>query len=300
MELTQLEYFLTVVRHQHLTKAAEELRVTQSALSHAISKLESEVGIPLFDRTGRNIRVNAYGLMFAKRVEQGLMELKSGIHEIEAYTNPDTGIVNLSYLNILGAEQVPRLIKRYQLERPGIRFELTQGNYDVINAHLERGYSDLMITSKEAADDQYEWTSIDTVPLYLAVPDSHPFASRGSISLREITGEPFIGMNKNCGLKRTLAARFENTDFELNALYNAEDLITVAGFISAGLGLSVLPRMTGLLLEGISWLPIEEKGWMWEIVLKWRRDRYLPLAARGFLDFIRSCNPEQVKTVPPA
>ncbi|MBY9078810.1 LysR family transcriptional regulator [Paenibacillus sp. HN-1] len=300
MELTQLEYFLTVVRHQHLTKAAEELRVTQSALSHAISRLESELGVPLFDRTGRNIRVNAYGLMFAKRVEQGLMELKAGVHEIEAYTNPDTGIVNLSYLNILGAEQVPRLIKRYQLEKPGIRFELTQGNYDVINAHLEKGFSDLMITSKEATDGQYEWLSINTVPLYLAVPDSHSFASRGSISLREITGEPFIGMNKNCGLKQTLAARFENTSFELNAMYDAEDLITVAGFISAGLGVSVLPKMTGLQLDGISWLPIEEKGWMWEIGLKWRTDRYLPPAARGFLDFIRNSSPDQLKATPPA
>lgn len=298
MELTQLEYFLTAARHQHLTRAAEELRVTQSALSHAISKLESELGVPLFDRTGRNIRVNAFGLMFAKRVERGLLELKSGIHEIEANTNPDTGIVNLSYLNILGAEQVPRLIKDYQRLKPGVRFELTQGNYDDINAHLEAGHSDLMITSKETADDKHEWASISTVPLYLAVPKEHPFAARASISLRKITGEPFIGMNKNCGLKKTLTTRFMNTGFELNVIYDAEDLMTVAGFISAGLGLSVLPRMTGLQLEGISWLPIEERDWTWEIGLKWRTDRYLSPAAHGFLDFVLSHYPEHEQAVP--
>ncbi len=65
MELTQLDYFLTVARLEHMTMAARELRITQPALSHAISKLEHEIGVPLFERNGRNVQLNRYGKMFS-------------------------------------------------------------------------------------------------------------------------------------------------------------------------------------------------------------------------------------------
>ncbi|SET27549.1 LysR family transcriptional regulator [Paenibacillus sp. NFR01] len=287
MELTQLEYFLTVARLQHMTMASKELNITQPALSHAISKLESEIGVPLFERNGRNVQLNRYGQMFGNSVEEALKSLQNGIREIGEWVHPETGTVHISYLNILGVELVPSLIRDYAREHPQVRFNLFQGNLGDIDEYLDKGISDLMITSKESTMSNHEWIVIRTCPLFIVVPAEHRFAKRSSVSLYELSGEPFVGLKNNCGLKATLNARFQHTNFELASTYDAEDLITVAGFIKAGLGVSILPQTFGLMLEGLAWIPLEEQGWDWEIGLKWRKDRYLSPAAKRFIEYVQ-------------
>ncbi|MFF2015616.1 LysR family transcriptional regulator [Paenibacillus sp. NPDC058177] len=291
MELTQLEYFLTAARLQHMTMAAKALNITQPALSHSITKLESELGIPLFERNGRNIQLNRYGKMFVKWVEQALQDIKNGMQEIEEWIHPDQGIISMSYLNILGVDRVPSLIRDYRVDHPEVRFELKQGNNGDIDEHLETGHSDLMITSRETIMDNHEWIIIEKTPLYIVVSSTHPFAGRESLSLLELSGEPFVGLKNNCGLKATLTSRFQNTGFMLTSTYDAEDLATVAGFIKAGLGVSVLPQTLGLMLDGLAWIPIQEEGWYWEIGLKWRKDRYLSPATKRFIAYVEQTSP---------
>ncbi|WKL02123.1 LysR family transcriptional regulator [Paenibacillus amylolyticus] len=110
MELTQLEYFMTVARLEHMTLASKKLGITQPALSHAIAKLENEIGAPLFERNGRNIKLNRNGTMFSKWIGRALQNIENGLKEIEEWSNPDTGVITLSYLNILGVELIPSLI----------------------------------------------------------------------------------------------------------------------------------------------------------------------------------------------
>ncbi|MDQ0493215.1 MULTISPECIES: LysR family transcriptional regulator [Paenibacillus] len=286
MELTQLQYFLTVARLQHMTSASKALNITQPALSHAISKLENELGIPLFERNGRNVELNRYGRIFSKWVEEALKNLEKGKQEINEWSNPDKGVIHISYLNILGIDLVPALIRDYQITNPSVRFDLTQGNLGDINEHFDKGHSDLMITSRESTVDDHEWIVIRKTPLYIVVSDQHPFANRSSLSLFDLSGEPFVGLKKNCGLKATITSRFENTGFMLDSTFDAEDLPTVAGFIKAGLGVSVLPKTFGLMLDGLVWVPIQEEGWEWEVGLKWRKDRYVSPAAKRFIDYI--------------
>lgn len=292
MELTQLEYFLTVARLQHITMASKELNLTQPALSHSISKLESELGVPLFQRSGRNVELSRYGRMFASQVEQAFRHIEAGKREIEEWSNPDTGVISMSYLNILGVDLVPNLIRDYQLRCPGVRFELNQGDHGDIDGHLEANQSDLIITSKETVMGDYEWVVLKRMPIYIVVSSGHRYASRESLSMKELSGEPFVGLKRNCGLRATILSRFQNTGFHLASTYDAEDLITVAGFIKAGLGVSVLPRTLGLELDGLAWIPIQEEGWGWELGLKWKKDRYLSPAAKRFIEYAESIGPD--------
>lgn len=291
MELTQLEYFLTVARLQHMTQASKALNLTQPALSHAIAKLEHELGVPLFERSGRNLGLNRYGRMFAIWVERAMQDLGNGMRELQEWTNPDTGVIAMSYLNILGVDLVPSLIRDYRRTHPQVRFELTQGNLGDIDEHLDKGLSDLMITSRESFMELHEWIVILTLPLYIVVSAQHRLAQRPSLSLTELSGEPFVGLKNNCGLKATILSRFQSTGFTLASTYDAEDLITVAGFIKAGLGVSVLPKTMGLELDGLVWIPIQEDGWQWELGLKWRKDRYVSPAAKRFIDYVRGISP---------
>ncbi|MCM3628356.1 LysR family transcriptional regulator [Paenibacillus glycanilyticus] len=291
MELTQLEYFLEVARMEHLTKAAEALSITQPALSHSISKLEAELGVPLFERKGRNLQINRYGIMFSKHVERILYEVARGKQEIVEYSSPDTGIIHLSYLNILGVDLIPRLIRAYQLAYPKVRFELAQGDKGAVKEHVESGQSDLMITSERPDSDLYEWVPMMAMPLYLVVSTDHPLAERESVHLAEITGEPFVGLKHNCSLKDSLLARVHHLNFTLASSYDADDLQTVAGFVAAGLGVSVLPKTAGLNLDGLRWIPIKEQGWMWEVGLHLKKDRFLSPATERFVAYLKEKGP---------
>ncbi|GGD81096.1 LysR family transcriptional regulator [Paenibacillus nasutitermitis] len=289
MELTQLEYFLTVVRLQHVTKASESLSITQPALSHSISKLEEELGMPLFERSGRNIKVSRYGRMFADSVERALLELERGKQVLEEYANPESGVVSLAYLNILGAELVPKLIQGFHELYPKIRFELVQGNHRVISEHMEKGECDLMISSMQMESSDYGWIPLQTVPLYAVFPATHPLAQREEIHISELAGEPYVEVKHHCGLKTTLETCFHRAGFTPASAYEAEDLMTVAGFITAGLGVSILPKTNGLMLDGLVWVPIKDEGSCCEIGLILKNNGYLTAATKRFLEYVKEC-----------
>jgi DNA-binding transcriptional LysR family regulator len=287
MELTQLDYFLTVARLQHVTKASEALAITQPALSHSISKLEDELGVPLFERSGRNIIVSRYGKMFAESVKRALHELDKGKQALEEWSNPESGGVCIAYLNILGAELVPKLIRGFHQQYPKIRFELVQGNHSFISNQMENGDCDLMISSIKLESDKYDWIPMKTVPLYVVVPTTHRFAQREEICLMELTGEPYVEVKHNCGLKATLDTCFNRIGITPTTAYEAEDLMTVAGFVAAGLGISMLPKTNGLMLEGLAWLPIKDEGSYCEVGLLQKRGHYLSPAVKRFSDYVQ-------------
>ncbi|MHB8148225.1 MAG: LysR family transcriptional regulator, partial [Vulcanimicrobiaceae bacterium] len=82
MELQQLAYFRVVARTEHFTQAAEELAITQPALSRAISRLERDLGVALFDHRGRSVRLNRYGRAFLRHAERALVALEEGRREV--------------------------------------------------------------------------------------------------------------------------------------------------------------------------------------------------------------------------
>lgn len=291
MELTQLDYFLTVVRLQHVTKASEALAITQPALSHSISKLEEELGVPLFERRGRNIQVSRYGRMFAESVERALSELAKGKQAIEEQVNPESGVIRVAYLNILGAELVPKLIRGFHRRHPKIRFELVQGNHAFISSQMESGECDLMISSAKPESDDYEWVPMLTAPLYAVVSPSHRLARQEAVAFTELTGEPFIEVKHYCGLKSTLDSCFSRIGFKPNVAYEAEDLMTVAGFAAAGLGVSILPKSNGLMLDGLTWLPFIDEGCNCEIGLIKKKGKFLAPAVHRFSEYVRESFP---------
>lgn len=82
MDLLQLRYFQAVARREHISQAAEELRVAQPSVSRTIARLEKELGVPLFDRRGRQVRLNSYGVAFLRRVDRALSELDEARREL--------------------------------------------------------------------------------------------------------------------------------------------------------------------------------------------------------------------------
>lgn len=110
----QLEYFRKVAETESFTKAAEQLFISQPALSRSIKFLENELGVPLFERKGRILKLNHYGEIFLEKVEESISALEEGKTLLKELVDPFTGTIRISFIHTLGNNLVPELISKFQ------------------------------------------------------------------------------------------------------------------------------------------------------------------------------------------
>src|SRR5689334_17906871 len=120
MEWQQLVYFREVARQEHFTLAAGELSISQPALSRSIARLESELGVPLFEREGRSVRLNRYGRSFLAHVERALDEMAVGERELADMSGPARGTVAIGFIHIMGTQLLPVLLRRFRADHPAV------------------------------------------------------------------------------------------------------------------------------------------------------------------------------------
>ena len=143
MNLNQLYYFVTLAETEHYSRAAEILSITQPSLSHAIARLEEELGAELFEKRGRNVVLTKYGKVFLEHARESLQSLEVGIKKTKALTGKNSGVIDLAYIYTLGLEFVPRLVRQFMEEHPqlNVQFRFTVGNtIEIIRGLKEEKY----------------------------------------------------------------------------------------------------------------------------------------------------------------
>lgn len=288
MEWEQLEYFQTLARMQHVTKAAKSLSITQPALSRSIARLENHLGVPLFDRQGRSISLNQYGHIFLRRVQAMMKEYTEGKEEIQALLKPDQGIVSLGFLHTLGTTLVPDLIGSFQQEYPNIAFQLKQNHSYWLLERLKSGDLDLCLLASIKPEDPIQWIKLWSEELFVFVPNDHPLASRQSITLNEISGERFILLKKGYALRMTVDELFEKANIQPNIMFEGEEAATAAGFVAAGLGISILPDLKGLDQSKITKIRVSWPECQRVIGIAWIKGRFLSPVAETFKQYVIS------------
>ncbi|NJI53776.1 LysR family transcriptional regulator [Bacillus subtilis] len=288
MEWEQLEYFQTLARMQHVTKAAKSLSITQPALSRSIARLENHLGVPLFDRQGRSISLNQYGHIFLRRVQAMMKEYTEGKEEIQALLKPDHGVVSLGFLHTLGTTLVPDLIGSFQQEYPNIAFQLKQNHSYWLLERLKSGDLDLCLLASIKPEDPIQWIKLWSEELFVFVPNDHPLASRESITLNEIAGERFILLKKGYALRMTVDQLFEKADIQPNIMFEGEEAATAAGFVAAGLGISILPDLKGLDQSKITKIRVSWPECQRVIGIAWIKGRFLSPVAETFKQYVIS------------
>ena len=113
MNLNQLTYFVTLAQIENYTRAAKRLDITQPSLSHAISNLEKELQVPLFERHGRNVTMTKYGEMFLKYVQDSLHILNLGVERIQEAARIPGGSISIGYIHTQGRRFIPELVRGF-------------------------------------------------------------------------------------------------------------------------------------------------------------------------------------------
>jgi len=287
MELQQLEYFKTVAEMQHMTHAAEQLNISQPALSKSISNIEHEIGVPLFDRQGRSISLNRYGKLFLNSVETILREYERAKVEISSLVMPGYGDVAFGFIHTLGMEVVPELMAHVPEKYPNMKFTLTQASSYNLSKWLEEGQLDLCLSQHiRSKTIDIEWAELWSEELFVIVPKNHRFANRETIKLQEIKDEPFISIKRGNALRHIVDKLFEKAGITTNITFSGEEMHTVAGFVGAGLGVSLIPDIKGLNEYNVCKIRVSEPICERKIGVSWASGRYLSPAALQFKEYL--------------
>jgi len=286
MELLQLKYFQTVARREHMTRAAAELGIAQPALSQTIARLEAELGVSLFERVGRGIRLSDFGKAYAQRVERIFQELEQGQRDISAIAAGAQGEIELALS--VATHLLPDLLNGFRHHHPAIRFHLSQHDVTTMAQQLSRGAYDLCITSPPLHQEGVASISLLTEDIRLAVPTWHPLAQRSSIRLQEVAEEPFICLKPEHSLRRLTDSFCQQAGFRPQIAFESDEPSTIRGLIRAGLGIAFVPSLSwrgAVEPTVVVEIPIAEPRCQRTIGLSWLSGRTLSPAVEQFRQF---------------
>lgn len=262
MELLQLHYFLEVARLEHVTEAARSLHVTQSSLSKTIQRLEEDLGVALFDRVGRKLRLNAFGTSFLRRAERALFELEQGKQELRDLSNPEQGTLELA---VTTASTLPNILRKFRKKQPNIQFHVQMLTTQEMVTLLQRGEVDFCLSSPPIEGDDIECKIVFIDPILIAVPKGHRLSNRGSVSLTELK---------------------EVAGFEPKYVYEGDEPTRLFTLVEAEIGIAFIPSTARHSQDQIIYLQIENHELVREIALLWHKSRYISRAAQEFREVV--------------
>ncbi|MDQ0170145.1 LysR family transcriptional regulator [Paenibacillus tundrae] len=240
MSLIKYEIFNTIAEYGSLTKAAEALNITQSAVSHAIASLEKECGFPLLSRGRSGVRITVEGERVLGYTREILRWTELMNQEISLIRGAEVGTVRIGTFASVSTQWLPGILTQFRLRHPGIEIKLWEGDYAEIEGWLAGGAIDLGFLSLG------ETTPYETIPLQkdrmmCILPLDHPLAHNTSVNFDVLQEQPFIlpkwgGDNEIERLIRMHAVK-------LNVIYEVAEDQAIMAMVRNGLGISLLPEM---------------------------------------------------------
>ena len=286
MNLRQLYYFKTIAELEHYTRAAEKLYVSQSSLSHAIHELETELGVKLFSRQGRNVKLTKHGELFYPHVKATVETLENGVSQLREYIDPDRGTVVLSAFSSLDPFVSDAIVQYFsETHRVDVRFQYEHEGFREIRQKLLSGDIDLAFGTW-IDDSRIDGRKIGVHPLVLLVPQDHPFAKKESICLTELNGENFAAFDSESQLGIQIGQYFKDLDIHPNVVMQARQDEVIYGLVSSSHSVAITPLPLHSPPHNVKILPISDAIPQRDLYLLWNKERYMPPAAGRFRDFI--------------
>lgn len=287
MNLLHLRYFVELAHTKHFTRAAERLCITQPSLSHAITQLETELGVPLFERSGRSTALTRFGEQFLTCAQQTLSTLDEGVDALQRVARGE-GLIRLGLLRTLGVDFVPGLAARYLRENPdrNLRFTFNTGVTQQLLEGLTARRFDLVFCSQPPARLQLTAVPVSRQDLVLIVPRAHPLAALHAVDLAETLPYPQVYFSPGSGMRDVVDGLFAQIGGSPQIAYETEEDQVIAGLVSQGFGISVVPYMELLLRLDVKILQISRPVWERNFYLVSNDRFYLPPVVRQFRQYV--------------
>lgn len=248
MELRQLEHFLAVAEESHFTRAAERVRLSQSALSASIRALERDLSTELFERTTRTVRLTTAGTRLRSAARRILAEVAHAHHELAEATGLKTGELAIGVVQTLTAVDVPELLARFHRRYPGVAITLWEEPVTDLLDALRHGNLDLAYIARDNNDLPRDVTVVQKFREELAVitGDQHALSRHRSVELRELAGHVFVDFEAGRGLQTTIETLCVQAGLSRCIRFRVGQMNQLLSLVQHGLGIAIVPKPIAL------------------------------------------------------
>lgn len=294
MNLKHLVYFRELAHTQHMSKAAENLGISQPTLSYSIDNLEKQLGVPLFEHEGRNIRLSSFGKIYLKFVSSGLDEIERGNAILKQLLNVNQGIIKMGFTDTLGQHLIPELVASFKKkdETRDITFELFQGTTSELLDGLIKEKYDFVLSSKLpevgnlSSKSKLDFLPIIKQEIMLAVPKNHPLAKYDAVEVKQISDYPFIAFSKNSTFRPLIDQILKNADVTPNTKFEIEEDHTMMGFVEFNQGIALIPNMAQVDNSKVKLIHLTDNDLEQKLYMVIKDNRFLPPSVSRFQNFL--------------
>lgn len=287
MDLNQLETFISVADNQSFTKASIELFITQSSVSKIIKSLEEEVGGPLFYRSP-DIRLTDVGMELYKHSVDVIALMDRIPDELENLTELKKGSIRIGIPPLICSNFFPAIIGRFKEKYPGIKITLVELELKSIEEEINAGNLDIAIVcSAPYSDESFEVHKILGSQLQVGIHKSHPLVDSYEISLEDLAKESFVLFNKEFSIYDTIINSCYQYGFEPDVVCNSSQKDFIVEMVASKMGITLLPEISTKRIRhpDIKFIPLIEPEININLMLLWKKNRYLPYACREWIKF---------------
>ena len=243
MNLRDLKYLVTLAEHKHFGRAAAACFVSQPTLSTQIKKLEDELGVPLVERAPRKVMLTPAGRDAAERARRIVAEVEQMKEAARRSQDPEAGTVRLGMFPTLGPYLLPHVVPRIRARFPHLELLLVEEKSDVLLSRLREGKLDAGLLALPVADDQLHTEFLFEEPFVLAVPESHPLAQRGSLTLAELSHQQLLLLEDGHCLREQALDVCRLSGANEKSEFRATSLETLRQMVAADVGITLLPTL---------------------------------------------------------
>jgi DNA-binding transcriptional LysR family regulator len=288
LEFKQLECFIEVTRTGNFTTAAENLFITQPALSRIIKSLEDELGTPLFIRTRKKLIETDAGRVLKKhalKIQEQMQLLDAELDNMLMFKKRHVRIGLPTITNTIFFSQ---LIASFHQEYPEVTFQLEEDGSKgieekIVNDLLDFGV--VVLTEKNNNLNKYMFVN---EKLKLVVPSSHSLAGKQEVSLQELKEESFIMFSRDFELRNLVITACREAGFQPKIISETSQLDFIQEMVAYNIGITLLPESTCLELKNdFQTIPVTNPTIEWNLAMIWKKDAYLSQVAKEFIRFAK-------------
>lgn len=269
LTLRQLQIFVAAAKNLSFARTAEALHLTPPAVSMQLKQLEENIGLPLFERSGREVRLTAAGGLFVHHAARILGEIKDTEFSLQSLLDAETGQITVGMVST-AKYFMPRMLAGYSRENQGVEVQFMVGNREVILQKLVDNELDLAIMGRMPSEVDATSLPMAVHPYVIVAPPDHPLGSAKSFDLQELRGETFLLREEGSGSRRVAEEMFKNHLFTPAKTLSLGSNETIKQTVMAGMGVSLISLHT-LMLElktgalqilDVQGTPIERKWYL--------------------------------------
>jgi DNA-binding transcriptional LysR family regulator len=247
MDLRQLRQFAAVAEELSFRRAAERLYMAQPPLSVAIRKLEEEIGVRLFERGSRGVRLTAGGHAAYDAALKCLRDADEVASAARAAANGEAGRLRIGFIGTVTFGLMPRLIRAFGTRYPNVKLELHESTNAEACSAVENGTLDIgLVRVPTARPPAVKFQLIESDVFCIALPTRHKLARQKSLRLKDLADEPFIGYapSRAGGLHAAVTQLLQRAGVSPAVTQEAVQVQTVIGLVESGLGLALVPKIS--------------------------------------------------------